>query len=333
MGTLLALHGVGHPEDVIFKDLSFELAAPGQPPGGTAATLHYSYRAADALDYLAAAEAATGIRIRSRQSGSGAAAVEIVASELAAGRPAVAFIDHYHYRHSPFFRLRHFRHAIVATEAAGDDFRYLDPLPSYAVDEVITPGELVVLCDSAELGEFRARTITADHSGAVRDTAEYLRQTWRSQLEANTRRMLGPDRACGAAAIRALADWLPAAGESGAEIAELGLDGPLEIGRNRAGHCLYLRRLAQLLSAPALAEAAGILDEAASSWNMVSWLRQLTMVPGLAASEGLPLSFLRRRARGVPALLRELADREEAAMVIIRDWLERSGAHVAGASR
>lgn len=332
IGTLLQYYGVLMPEVIIFRDLNFTL----RETEDTYRTLALDYRVADYLDEIAAS---TGIRFETYYARSFADLREQIRMQLTRRRPVLIVVDHFEYPHSHFYQSGHMPHYLILLDYVADrrEFTFVDPFPFYRVRGVLAEADLARLCDSPPLLQERNVLILPEVACQKAFAPQtYLRETWQAAVSRNIHAMLdtpglGDKTVWGVRAIRQMADcledWLTQEGFSPYEgkFRKFPVNSFLDVGGNRAGHRLYLRRLEDSLGEAIFLDAAERFKKIASYWDMVSSLRHLYQEKRMLEAHQVDSQFIVKKLKRIPALIRLIADAEEEALWRLRDYLKGRG--------
>jgi len=314
VGTLLLAAGVSHPEDILFKDLTFIAFLDVTPDRW----FEFTYRDSD---YFPELSAQLGAVFRRGQ----AFAFDQFTSELDhlldKGMPVAITVDHWSYEPSQTYRKTHWPHSLIleGRDSGAHTYSYLDPFPRFDVVGSVSRDGLMGWCDAPELGDMRFRyfyLLQADHLEAGDDA--YLRRAWQTTLRHNVERMLSGNRIgtqlYGVAGIRRTADsleeWIDCEWALGCPVRQVG-DDLLDIGANRMGHAGWLMRVASVIQAGLLPRLGLEFHRIGEYWNTVSAICSLAGDPDGVRSSGMREAFILRKFREMPSFIRTIADREE----------------------
>ena len=315
IGTLLQAGGIAEPVVLLFERVSFSLVRAQNGNAGL------SIDAGDD-DLAMRIERSTGLTLQVAQPAVFHEFRDAVEAVLRSGVPVGVTVDHYSYPQSPFHRSRHLPHKLVLcpAELPRRHFAYLDPYPDFRQRGVWAEDELRCLCDSEWLAESRLEMVYFRPSRLTFDADAYLRASWRSAVESNVLRMLssGDHGRAGVEAISALAAEIEDTYRR-IDDSELGLRGafpveaPLEVGRSREGHALWLARVGRLLGRDELLQQAQAFERIAVTWRNVRavqiYLDKLEQSE-IATTREFAVKLLKR----VPSQLRSIATAEAFAL-------------------
>lgn len=329
IGTLLHYCHINHPETLIFNDLRFTL----KKTVDSYRTLELSYRVEEYLNHITKE---TGIEFYFGIPGTFDKYINEINS-LIEHSPVIIVVDHFEYKHSQFYRSLHMPHYIILTsyEKNTGEYEYIDPFPYYNTNGRMNINELLTHTNSPYLLEHRNVYLYFDNSKQKEfDSSDYLINHHINILNTNVKEMLfdqlNGQEYKGVNAIRHLAsyinDWvnddenfMPYAGSS----KKFPINSFLDMGNNRLGHSIFLKRLGVVINSPSIISLSGKFKKIASYWNTVSSLRHLYQEENISKQYEISPAFIVKKLKKVPQLIYEIANAEEEAINDLAVLLKR----------